>query len=157
MFLVFVKKERPILTVLKEMSLDEIKQSNEIKPQKFTFSWFFVTFFLTKELSVGKCLHKIFLPFTWNIKNIPSAYRSSTLYLKLSLKKTYGIQCLPVEHSRHHVLYSSPPPQGYGEGRPVVRPILTTSLWGRGWRLIYQDQTDGIRQLLAADPWSVVS
>ena len=30
------------------------------------------------------CLQKLFIPFTWNIKNIPSVHPSSTFYLKLS-------------------------------------------------------------------------
>ena len=34
MFLVFLMRERPILTVLKQMISDEIKQSNSIKPPK---------------------------------------------------------------------------------------------------------------------------
>ena len=82
----FWKKERPILTALKKMILYEIRQSNGIKPQKFNFSWFFVSFNLTKDffVVVGKHLQKWSIPFTGNIKNIPSAHRSSTLYLKLS-------------------------------------------------------------------------
>ena len=47
----FWTKEHPILTVLKQVSLDEMKLSNCIKPHDF-----FVSFFLTKEISVGKCL-----------------------------------------------------------------------------------------------------
>ena len=41
MFLVFVTKERPILTVLKQMILDEIKQSNGTKPPKINFFMIF--------------------------------------------------------------------------------------------------------------------
>ena len=37
MFLFFFTKERPILIALKQMILDEIKQSNGIKPQKIVF------------------------------------------------------------------------------------------------------------------------
>ena len=38
-FLVFLAKERPIVTALSQMILDEIKQSNGIKPpKKSTFS-----------------------------------------------------------------------------------------------------------------------
>ena len=80
-FLVSLTKERPILNALKQMILDEIRQSNGIKSQKTIFV---VSVFLTKKISVGKCLQKGFIPFTWNIKNIPSAHWSSTLYLKLS-------------------------------------------------------------------------
>ena len=36
-FIFFFTKERTILTVLKQMILDEIKQSNSIKPQKIYF------------------------------------------------------------------------------------------------------------------------
>jgi len=46
--------ENSILTALKQMILDEIKQSNCIKPQKINFFMIFISFFLTKELSVGK-------------------------------------------------------------------------------------------------------
>ena len=43
-FLVFITKERPILTVLKQIILDEIKQSNGIKPQKINFFMIFCKF-----------------------------------------------------------------------------------------------------------------
>ena len=56
-------KENLILSVLKQKGLDEIKQSNEIKPQKSTFSTCFVSFLLTMEISVGKCIKKLFIPF----------------------------------------------------------------------------------------------
>ena len=39
-----ITKEHPILTVLKQMFLDEIKQSNGIKPQKLTFFMIFCKF-----------------------------------------------------------------------------------------------------------------
>ena len=42
--MVFITKERPILTVLKQMILDEIKQSNGIKPQKITIFMIFLNF-----------------------------------------------------------------------------------------------------------------
>ena len=56
-FLCVFTKERPILTALKQMIIDEIKQSNRIKPKKNQFFHeLFLSFFLTKEISVGKCL-----------------------------------------------------------------------------------------------------
>ena len=36
-FLVFLTKDRPILTALKQMILDEYNQSNGVKPQKNQF------------------------------------------------------------------------------------------------------------------------
>ena len=54
-------------------------------PKNQIFHDFFVSFCLTKKMCVGSWLQKLFIPFTWNIKNIPSGYQSSTLYLKLSL------------------------------------------------------------------------
>ena len=89
-FWYFLTKERSILAALKKMIWDEIKQSNSMKPQKSTFSWFFVSFFLTKKISVGKCIQKLFIPSTFNFKNISSVHQSSTIYLKLSLK-THGV------------------------------------------------------------------
>ena len=47
--MVFITKERPILTVLKQMILDEIKQSNGIKPQKINFFMIFCKFLPHKE------------------------------------------------------------------------------------------------------------
>ena len=58
----------------------------------YFFKIFFVCFFLTKEISVGNCLQKLFTPFTSNIKNIPSVHQSSTLYLKLSLIRLPSLQ-----------------------------------------------------------------
>ena len=56
------------------MILDEIRQSNGIKPQKNPlFSWFIVSFF--------KSFYTLYLKH----KNIPSAQPSSTFYLKQSL------------------------------------------------------------------------
>ena len=43
-FLVLLTKKRPILTVLKEMILDEVKGSNGIKPQKINFFIIFCKF-----------------------------------------------------------------------------------------------------------------
>ena len=80
----FFAKERLILPALNQMILDEIRQSNGIKSQKINFFMIFCTFFPHKEIFVLKCLQKLFIPFVWNIKNIPSAHQSSTLYLILS-------------------------------------------------------------------------
>ena len=86
----FLTKECPILTVLKQMILDESKQSNGIKPQKSTFLMIFCNFLSHKKNSVGKCLQKLVISFTWNIKKNLSAHQSSSFYLKLShMDKAY--------------------------------------------------------------------
>ena len=73
------------LSELKQKILYEPKESNCIKHQKKKlFPKKIISFFLIKKISVGNCLQKLFIPFSWNIKNIPSAHLSSTLYLKLS-------------------------------------------------------------------------
>ena len=54
-----------------------MKLSNQLvkkNPKNLLFKDLFVSFLLTKEISVGKCLQKIFIPFTRNIKNIPSVH-----------------------------------------------------------------------------------
>ena len=88
-FLVFLTKERPILTVIKQMMLDEIKQWNGIKPQKINFFMIVCKFLPHKGNFCWKVPSKVNIPFTCNIKNIPSAHQSSTLYLKLSLSRNY--------------------------------------------------------------------
>ena len=45
----------------------------------------FVSVFLTKKCLLKSVLKKYFIPFTGNIKNIPSVHRSSILYLRLRL------------------------------------------------------------------------
>ena len=59
--LIFLAKKSLVLSALKQKILDEIKQS------KSSFSRFCVSFFLTKEMFVGKCLQKWLIPITWNI------------------------------------------------------------------------------------------
>ena len=84
-FVFFLAKEIRILSTWNQKILDEIKQSNGIKPLKNLTFKDFCMFFLTKQFFVGKCLQKLLIFFTWNIKNIPSVQGSSTLYLQMSL------------------------------------------------------------------------
>ena len=77
-FLVFVTKERPILTVLKQMILVEIKLSNGIKPQKINFFMNFCKFLPHKGT------------FCWKV---PSQ-NSFTFYLK---HQKYPF-CAPIFH-----------------------------------------------------------
>ena len=60
----FFDKEKLFFSALKLKFLDEIKQSNGLKPQKSFVFKIFVSVFLTKEICVGKCLKKLFIPFT---------------------------------------------------------------------------------------------
>ena len=56
--MVFLTKERPILTVLKQMILYEIKQSNGIKPQQIYFFMIFCKFLPHKGTFCWKVLSK---------------------------------------------------------------------------------------------------
>ena len=81
----FFLQGQPYLNALKQTILDEIRQSNGIKPQNDHLKKKIVSFSLRKEIFDGKWIWNICIPFTWNIKQIPSAHQFSTLYLKLSV------------------------------------------------------------------------
>ena len=62
-FLVFIMKQSLILTVLKQMVLDEIKQSNDIKPQKINFFMIFCKFLSDKGTFCRKVPSQNIFPF----------------------------------------------------------------------------------------------
>ena len=70
-FLVFITKERPILTVLKQMILDEIKQSNGIKPPKINFFMIFCKFLPHKGNFCWKVPSKVIYTFYLKHKKSP--------------------------------------------------------------------------------------
>ena len=63
MFLVFLMKKRPILTALKQMILDEIRQSNGIKPPKINFFTIFCKFLPHKGNFTWKVPSKVIYTF----------------------------------------------------------------------------------------------
>ena len=63
-FCFFLTRESLILSGIKQKILYEIKQLNNIKPKKNYFFLIFGGFFLTKKISLRKCLQKSFIPFT---------------------------------------------------------------------------------------------
>ena len=62
-----LKKERPILTALKQMILDEIRQSNGIKSQKINFFMVFCKFLPHKENFCWKVPSKVI--YTYYLKH----------------------------------------------------------------------------------------
>ena len=67
----FLTKERPILTALKQMILDEIEQSNGIKPQKNNFFMIFCKFLLHKGNLCWKVPSQISYTFYLKHKKYP--------------------------------------------------------------------------------------
>ena len=121
MFLVFLTKERPILTALKQMSLDEIKQSNSIKPPKIYFFMIFCKF----------------LPHTGNFCwNVPSQV-IYTFYLKL---QKYPC-CAPIFPSLSETESSHkgrPPSADLSyRGKDNISPSTLVFATRKGWLWIY--------------------
>ena len=66
--MVFVTKKHPILTLLKQMILDEIKQSNGMKPKKINFFMIFCKFLPHKGTFCRKVPSQNI--FTFYLKNL---------------------------------------------------------------------------------------
>ena len=60
-FLVYLMKKRPIFTALKQMILDEIRQSNGIRPQKINFFHDFCKLSSSQRASLLDIAFKIYL------------------------------------------------------------------------------------------------
>ena len=92
--MVFVTKERPILTVLKQMILDEIKQSNGTKPPKINFFMIFCKLLPHKRTFCWKVPSKNIYTFYLKHRKYPFC---APIFHPLSETESYGID--PVENS----------------------------------------------------------
>ena len=91
----FLTKEQPILTALKQMILNEIRQSNGIKSQKINSFRIFCKFLSHKGYFCWKVPSKVIFTFYLKHQNIPSAHHSELL--------------LPEDEQKPKLLSSLPP------------------------------------------------
>ena len=124
--MVFLTKERPILTALKQMILDEIKQSNGIKPQKIYFFMIFCKFLPHKGNFCWKVPSKVIYTFYLKHRKYPFC---APIFHPLSETESYVPRC-------RHIRFHHPPSVDWLERKVKIYPISCLKPWNRHYHLI---------------------